>query len=398
MTHSKKEYCSHSYLTEGSDFRSFKLASTRDRVPPHDLDLDDSQSSHAQELLRNNVVVSFHDHPQILPEDPAEIEEYYHSGRLYTAYSALRDSGMTAVFLNFASMLTPKHQGGSRWNELIYAMGVQLADIAHQDYVVIAHSVNDILQAHENDQLAFVLATEASDAIESDLDKIDILYGFGMRQMGIAYSESNALGSGLKERYDGGLTSFGRLAVERMNKIGMAIDVSHSSDRTCLDVIEVSSKPVLITHAGARNVWRMPRMKPDEVLKACAESDGVVGLSAAPHTTISETHRQHSIESVMDHFAYCVDLIGIDHVAFGPDTFYGDHVGLHRSFTESIGVHQSQDPNPPAYDEVAYVSGLENPSENFTNITGWLVKHGYSDEDISKVLGGNIVRALREIW
>jgi len=85
--------------------------------------------------------------------------------------------------------------------------------------------------------------------IENELDRIEILYGFGVRVMGIAYSESNALGSGLKEPRDGGLTSFGHRAVERMNKVGIAIDCSHCGDQTSLDAIEASTKPAL-THGS----------------------------------------------------------------------------------------------------------------------------------------------------
>jgi membrane dipeptidase len=124
--------------------------------------------------------------------------------------------------------------------------------------------------------------------IENELDRIDILYGLGVRCLGIAYSEANALGSGLKEPHDGGLTSFGRRAVKRMNKLGIAIDISHSGDRTSMDTIEVSDKPIFITHAGARALWNSNRLKPDEVIKACAEKGGVIGIEAAPHTTITE--------------------------------------------------------------------------------------------------------------
>jgi membrane dipeptidase len=214
--------------------------------------------------------------------------------------------------------------------------------------------------------------------------------------MGIAYSESNALGSGLKEARDGGLTVFGKRAVARMNAIGMVIDVSHSGDQTCLDTFEHSAKPVFITHAGARGVWDTRRMMPDEVLRACAETGGVLGLEAAPHTTLSAAHPSHSLESVMDHFEYCVNLMGIDHVAFGPDTTYGDHVGLHHIFAGSLGLRQAH--GGVTFEEVKYVAGLENPTENFGNIVGWLVKHGYSDGDIAAVTGGNVLRVLKEVW
>jgi membrane dipeptidase len=97
----------------------------------------------------------------------------------------------------------------------------------------------------------------------------------------------------------------------------------------------------------------------------------------------------------MDHFSYCADLVGIEHVAFGPDTLYGDHVMLHKIFARllSIGAFRG-----PPFDPVAYVDGLENPTENFANIFGWLVEHGYGDEAIRAVAGGNIYRALQAIW
>ena len=90
----------------------------------------------------------------------------------------------------------------------------------------------------------------------------------GVRSVGIAYSEANALGSGLREERDAGLTEFGRLAVRRMNRLGIAIDVSHAGDQTSLDTIERSEHPVFVTHAGARGLWNTKRMKPDTILRA----------------------------------------------------------------------------------------------------------------------------------
>jgi membrane dipeptidase len=390
-------YRSYSYLSPGADYEQFELARELGRVPLFDLGLDEQQFQRTRRLIDENIIVSLHDHPQVFPEDMNEVRAYIRTGREHTGYEGLSRSGMTAVFDNLmdgTACVTSKW--GWKWDDIIYDIGMRLSDIAHQDYVTIAHSVADIRQAHANGQLAIVLSLEASTPIENEVDRIDILYGIGVRQMGIAYSEANTLGSGLKERGDGGLTAFGRRAVERMNKLGMAIDVSHSGDRTCMDTFAESSKPVLITHAGARAVWDTPRMKPDEVLRGCAESGGVIGIEAAPHTSLSHDHPLHSIDSVMDHFTYCVELMGIEHVAFGPDTLYGDHVALHNIFAASLGVHDAQ--VGPSYEKVPYVAGLENPTECFFNIVGWLVKHGYSDEDIKAVTGGNILRVLDKVW
>lgn len=390
-------YKSYSYLEAGKDYEEFSLAKDLGRVPLHDLRLDEAEVERTKRIINDNIIISLHDHPTLFPEDMSQTRNYIRTGRELTSYEGLARSGMTAVFDNLmdgTACVTSKF--GWKWDDIIYDLGMRLSDIAHQDYVTIAYRLDDIRKAHSNGQLALVLSLEAATPIENEVDRLDILYGFGVRQIGIAYSEANGLGSGLKEPGDGGLTVFGRRAVERMNKLGIAIDVSHSSDRTCLDTFETSSKPVFITHAGARGVWPTPRMKPDEVLQGCVQSGGVIGIEAAPHTSLSKAHPRHSIESVMDHFEYCVELMGLEHVTFGPDTLYGDHVGLHKLFAANLGVHEAH--NGPEYEEVPYVSGLENPTENYFNIVGWLVKHGYSDEDIVAVTSGNIMRVLEEVW
>jgi membrane dipeptidase len=387
-------YESYSYLTPGKDFEEFKLVPEIGRVPAYELGLTDAERERAQKLLAENIVISLHEHPHVFPEDMSQLRDYIRTGRERTGYRGLAASGMTAVFDNMMDgMSCVTSTFGWKWDDIIHDLGMRLSDIAHQDFVTVARTVSDIEQAHETGRVAIVFALEAATPIENEVDRLDILYGFGVRQMGLVYSESNMLGSGLKEPGDGGLTLLGRRAVERMNKLGIAVDVSHSSDRTCMDAYEVSAKPVLITHAGARTVWDTPRMKPDEVIVGCAQTGGVIGIEAAPHTTISADHPQHSLESVMDHFTYCVDLVGIDHVTFGPDTLFGDHVGLHSAFAGNFALEQ-----PRPFEKVPYVDGIENPAENYHNIIGWLVKHGYSDEDIQKVVGGNIMRVLREIW
>src|SRR3712207_5841606 len=230
-----------------------------------------------------------------------------------------------------------------------------MAALAHQDFVIKAQTVADIEYAAETGRIAHVFALEAATMIENEVDRLDVLYGFGVRQMGIAYSEANYLGSGLKERGDGGLTYFGEKAVASMNKLGIANDIYHSGDRTCVDTIKASTKPVVITHAGARGLWPTNRMKTDETIIECAKRGCVIGIEAAPHTTLSPEHPRHSLESVMDHFKYCVDLVGIEHVSFGPDTLFGDHVGLHHAFANNLSLGQAH--AGVEYEEVPYVDG-----------------------------------------
>ena len=163
-----------------------------------------------------------------------------------------------------------------------------------------------------------------------------------------------------------------------------------------LNVVEISTKPVFITHVGAKELWPSRRMAADQLLIACAEKGGVIGVEAAPHTTLTEKNRTHSIASYMEHFKYIVDLVGIEHVAFGPDTLYGDHVGLHHAYAAHLSTGEMKP--SLSYEEVEYVKGLENPTESSKNIVRWLVKEGYRDQDIEMVLSGNILRVLRDVW
>ena len=398
-------YHSFDYLEKGKDFKEFKLVEGLSKFKPYLISLTSEEEAKVKELAEKLIIISLHDHPHLFPADIAETVEYDRLARIYTAYEALAESYWDAVFDNFmdgTAMITSKH--GWKWSDIIYDLGMRFCDLAHQDFITICQKVEDIYEAQKQGKIALIPALEGAAMIENELDRIEILYGFGVRMMGITYSESNALGTGLKEQRDGGLTSFGRQAVERMNKIGMAIDCAHASDQTTLDVIAASQKPIFLSHTGARSLWPIKRLAPDVVLKACADKGGVIGVEAAPHTTLTPTHPHHNIESFMEHFEYIKDLVGIDHVAFGPDTLYGDHVGLHHVYAEALSIDQSHqgqsqaEEKPPQFEEVAYVKGIENPTEASYNILRWLVKHGYSDEDIAKVTGQNILRVLGEVW
>jgi membrane dipeptidase len=390
-------YTAYSYLRAGEDYPSFDLAPEFGRVPPYAAELTEAERRRAAELLRDSLVISLHDHPVRFPARMEETPGYNRTGRQHAAYAGLAASGMTVVFDNMMDG-TACVTGNApwRWADIITDLGMRQADLAHQDHVMVVRTVADIDEAYRSGRVGLVFGLEAATPIENEIDRLDVLYGLGLRQIGIAYSDANALGSGLNEVTDAGLTHLGRRAVRRMNQLGLAIDLSHSGDQTALDTCEHSEAPVFITHAGARAVWDTPRMKPDDVLRAVAQTGGVIGMSAAPHTTLSSDHPRHTIESVMDHFRYCADLVGIEHVAFGPDTLYGDHVGLHRVFGHLLGIGRAT--GGPSFDRVAYVDGLENPTENFANICDWLVRHGYDDDSIRAVLGGNIYRALQSVW
>lgn len=399
-------YVSFDYLEEGVDYRGFELAEEPDRVEPWRVPLGDDEEERVGRLVEENVLVAFHEHAGLFPAEIGRTPDYVREGRVATAFRGLAASTWDAVFDNLLDGICQIHsKNGWKWEDVLHDLGMRLCDLAHQDHVVPAGSVEEILSAHREGNVAWIPSVEGAAMIENELDRIEVLYGFGVRILGVTYSEANALGSGLKEPRDGGLTSFGRKAVERMNKVGMLVDCSHAGDRTTLDTVEVSEAPVVLTHIGARALWDSNRLAPDEVLVAVAESGGVIGIEAAPHTTLTEAHPQHGIESVMEHFEYVKELVGLEHVTIGADAVYGDHAGLHRVYAAGLSLEESKRSAGgagaapgPRYEEVPYVKGLENPTEVSHNVVRWLVREGYDDDAIAAVVGGNVLRVLREAW
>ncbi len=400
-------YKAYQYLTPGIDYRVFKLRDAIKKEWAYLVPLLKAEEERVEEILEKSIVIDLHEHPTIMPENARESSAISREGREYLAYEALSHSGIDAVFdnlMNGSCNITSKH--GWKWSDTIHDLGQRLCDIAHQEFVIHCKSVKDIVTAFETGKLAWVAVLESVSSIENEVDRLDILYGLGVRSMGLNYSESNMLGSGLAELRDGGLTDFGYDCIVRMNKVGILIDVSHVSDQTALDAIESSKKPLIVSHAGARELNPIARMFPDEVIHKLAENRGLIGIEAAPGYTATKDDPIPSIETYMQHLEYCIDLVGIEYVGCGPDSFYGDHVGLYRLEDEQLksgGLGHYTRPGQKGDGLVVsvlpdYVKGMENPTECLQNITRWMVKHGYSDPEIVKVIGGNALRLLKKVW
>ncbi|MCJ7732516.1 dipeptidase [Candidatus Bathyarchaeota archaeon] len=408
-------YKPYQYLELGRDYKEFKL---RKAIIPdwwEPVPLSKSEEERFTELMTKSVVMDLHAHPDISTDDPYDIRECDKEGRNFIAYEALAMSGLDCVFDNMmdgSSFINTKH--GWDWNSTIHDIGMRLCDIAHQDMLIHCKRADDIEYARKHGKVAWVAVLESASCIENEVDRLDILYGLGVRSIGVNYSESNMLGSGLKEHLDGGLTDFGYDALVRMNKLGFLVDVSHTSDLTALETIELSKDPIIISHAGARALTPTTRMFPDEVIQALGEKGGVMGIEAAPNLTVTEKHPLHSIDSYMEHIEYCIDLIGIDHVGCGPDTNYGDHVGLYLTNMEQnsrLGLGHYQRPgkageskflgidmNIGQLKELKYVRGMENPSECLQNVCRWMIKHGYSDAETQKIIGLNGLKLTGKVW
>ncbi len=392
-----KGYKAYDYLTPNEDYPYFELAKW-DWAGQYLLPLDARQEDRVRRLAKDTLFIALHEHPNYTPADIGLIERLDLEGRESCGYDALALSYIDCVFDNMMDGTCHiVSKSGWQFEDILVDLGHRLCDLHHQDFLLQCFRVEDIHRAFREGKIAWVPVLEGAAPIENELDRIDILYGLGIRMMGITYSEANALGSGVKEDNDGGLTKFGRQAVRRMNKVGMLIDCSHSGPKTTLDTVECSDKPLILSHVGARALWESKRLSTDDVMRAVAERGGVVAIEAAPHTTMTQTHKTHDLESYMEHFEYAANLVGIDHVSFGTDGLYGDHVGLHHAYAASLSIKDTKNPDAE-YEEVPFVKGLENPTEASWNVLRWLVKHGYSDADIAKIVGGNALRVLRQVW
>ena len=267
-----KGYKAYQFLEPGVDYTAFELAAEGNEFGEYIIDLTPEQEEFYEHVIAAHPMISLHEHPFCFPKHIEQTFDQVREGRSFTAYRALAESTWDCVFDNLMDgccMISSKH--GWKWNDVIYDLGMRLADIAHQDFLIKCEKVDDIFRAKAEGKVAWVPVVEGAAMLENEVDRVDVLYGMGVRLMGITYSESNGCGSGLKEKSDGGLTFFGAQVVERMNKVGMAIDAAHVGDKTTMDIIECSKKPIFISHTGARALWNSNRLKPDSVLRACAD-------------------------------------------------------------------------------------------------------------------------------
>jgi membrane dipeptidase len=400
-------YKAFQYLKAGFDYKEFKLCKEFNRVPSCFVPLSKTEEERFESIIEKNILIDLHEHPVLWPEDMSQAIEFQHMGRDFTAYEALSVSGLDCVFdnlMNGTAFVTSYM--GWKWTDVIHDIGIRLSDLHHQKMVVPCYRVEDIKEAHEKGKIALVLCLESATPVENELDRIDVLYGLGVRSMGICYSESNMLGGGMGETdLTTTLTDFGYDAIKRMNKLGMLIDIGHTNDQTALDTIEASNKPIYNSHSGPDAIAQ-GHVTGDEILKALVEKRGMIGVGGAGMGLSTEKNPVGNIESYMECVEYCIKLMGIDHVGCGPDTLYGEHQGLYKYwFSHPLGHHTRpgktprirRRPVPQSMEDPGYVKGLENPNE-FVNIPRWMIKHGYSDAEITKVIGLNALKMLEKVW
>lgn len=259
----------------------------------------------------------------------------------------------------------------------------------------------DIARAKAGGQLGIILGFQDTEMLERDLSRLEMFRRLGVLIIQLTYNVRNLLGDGCLEPGDAGLSTLGIEAVERMNALGIAVDLSHCGTRTTATGIAASAKPPLITHSGCREVYRHPRSKEDRELKAMADKGGVVGIYLMPflggHPGPGKGSTPEMLTRQIEH---AIKVCGVDHVGIGSDLSVTpieespDYLRTERAFAEGRAKRASAAPDE---DRQLFIPALNHP-RRLEGVAELLARRGHPVPTIEKIIGGNFHRALREIW
>ncbi|MCY3677099.1 MAG: dipeptidase [Gemmatimonadetes bacterium] len=277
-------------------------------------------------------------------------------------------------------------------NTLLFVAGYNAIIASRPDLFVRIDSAEDLASVHGSGRAGILIGLQTSSHFHT-LDDVNQFYWLGQRVSQLTYNSRNMIGNGATERVDGGISDFGVAIVGRMNEIGMAVDVSHSGDRTTLDACEVSSRPVLFTHSNSRVLsGGHPRTKTDEAIRAMGATGGVMGITGV--RMFVKDREPTTIEDYIDHFDHVRDLIGVEHLGVGSDV---DLHGYDDMPTDEYEALKSAYKDSYAFRDKIDIEGVDHPKRMF-DLTEALIRRGYTDDHIRGILGGNFQRVLGEIW
>lgn len=265
------------------------------------------------------------------------------------------------------------------WNQLF---------AQHGDLITPVATLADLQQAKQQHKTGIIFGFQNCSPIEDDYTLVEIFHTLGVRFMQLSYNNQSLLASGCYEHDDGGITRFGRQIIQEMNRVGMVIDMSHSAERSTLEAIELSQRPIVISHANPTFFAEVPRNKSTTVLKALAASGGMLGLSLYPH------HLQHGSDCTRQ--AFCdmakktIDMMGIDHVGLGsdlcqnqPDAVVGWMRNGRWSKTLDYGEGSAEQVGwPPQPDWF-------RDATQYPELADGLLQSGFNAAEVGKMMGDN---------
>lgn len=326
-------------------------------------------SAAAQRILDNNLAWDNHGCMPLRGGDTGFLPEL----------KRYRDAGFNVVSLNIGFDAVP-------WKNTLLVIATFRHWIKqHSDDYILIETIDDIEQAVTEGRLGVFFDLEGGSVLADQLSMVELYYDLGARWMLIAYNRNNSLGGGCQDD-DQGLTAFGRDVLDEMARVGMVACCSHTGYRTTMDVMEYSLKPVIFSHSNPLGLREHKRNITDDAIHACAATGGVVCINGVGIFLGENDARS---ETIVRHIDYVVEKAGIDHAGIGLDYVFD---------MEELNEYVRQNPQtfPP---EGGYAEGVKFVEpEQAPEIVDALLGLGYQDEDIAKILGGNLMRVARSVW
>jgi len=261
----------------------------------------------------------------------------------------------------------------------------------NSDVFSLVGTAADLDHAKAKHKIAVIMGLQNAEQFREPKD-VKECHQFGLRCAQLTYNSQNYIGSGSTDRVDGGISDFGVDIIKAMNEVGMLIDVSHSGDRTTLDAIELSPRPIAFTHSNCRALNNHPRLKTDEAIQKLARKGGVMGITGVRNFV--KDREPTTVEDVVDHIDHVVKLVGIEHVGIGTDS---DLMGYDHMQPDQYAKLKAAYKASYAFRDKIDTDGFNHPRKIY-DLTDALLRRGYSDSNIQAVLGGNFRRLLGESW
>jgi membrane dipeptidase len=258
----------------------------------------------------------------------------------------------------------------------------------YSDLIIPGRSADDVRRAHAEGKTAIVFGFQNCSPIEDDIGLVEVCHQLGARFMQLSYNNQSLLATGCYEADDPGITRMGRQVIHEMNRVGLVIDMSHSAERSTLEAIEISERPIAITHANPASWHPALRNKSDTVLKALAESGGMLGLSLYPHH-LNEGSRC-TLEDFCTMIARTAEVMGMEQIGFGSDLCQNQPDTVvawmrNGTWTRDTDFGEGSANAPGFPDQPTWF----RDNRDFKGIQAGMRAVGFSNTDIAKIGGGN---------
>lgn len=289
--------------------------------------------------------------------------------------------------------------GSQNCGQTMRAIGVWNGFIRENPEYRLIRSAQDIRDAKAKGQLGILYHFQGTEPLEDSLDLVDTYKALGVGVIQLAYNTRNRFCDGSEEEGNAGLSRLGRKLIKRMNDARVIVDVSHCGLRTSLEAIEASERTVIFSHANVKAVHDIARNISDEQIKAIAGNGGSIGVLSYP--PFVKPGGDPTVDDIVLHIDHIAQLVGIDHVHVAMDYFHYQtpfasdevQIALHAEMVRTGKWDPIQYTKPP----YVYPRGVETP-DKLGNLTDAMVRRGYSESDIRKVLGLNLVRIYEDVW